>query len=300
MRLLFAVFFLLLIFSCKQKNKKETNIAATKNSLVTDHSYPKYVSFLSSLDSTNPESAGRAAREFNELFKGADKNKADSAFVLFENFNASVEKNLNEALLKDTTNYAPYAGNSSEASPKSGKAAAFVEKLRKNGYIIDLVEGSAYTRRDYNFLPAYIYPNVSTVMQQYLEQVRKEANEGFIDDAGLIIKPVDLAKRILFWEDFLAANPSFIYAGSIKESQRSFVTFLLEGIDNTPLLEYGSTKLNLDFKEAFEYVLKEAPQSNLANLVRPYYAALQAKNNSRLEGILKDYRKRDLIFSFED
>ena len=127
-------------------------------------------------------------------------------------------------------------------------------------------------------------------MEKYLVQVNKENEEGFIDDAGLLITPLHLSKRVLWWENFLREHPQFVFTEEIKQKQKGNLTFLLEGIDNTPLFDYQSKRLSENYKEAFEHVLKNHPQSSTAEVIKPYFEALQKKDTKTVTALLKQYK----------
>jgi hypothetical protein len=189
-------------------------------------------------------------------------------------------------------------GTASGNATKSPVADAYVKKLKENGFDFAVGEGSTFIRQDRSFLSKYFYPHISSVMKDYLERVNKENEEGLLNDAGLAITPVQLSNRVLWWENFLKTYPSFVFASEIKEKQKGNLTFLLEGIDNTPLLNPGSNTLNGEYKKAFQNVLTSQPSSETAGLIRPYFAALKQRDIKTARKFLLQYKKQGLIYDY--
>jgi hypothetical protein len=181
---------------------------------------------------------------------------------------------------------------------KTALADAYINTLRENGFTIDMTEGNTYIKQDRRFLSKYFYPHVSATMKEYLVQVNKENEEGFIEDAGLQITPTVLGKRILFWESFLKNHPAFTFNNNIRENQRGYTTFLLEGFDNSPVIDNNTKKISADYKAAFDNILTTAPQSKLAGLVRPYYDALRKNDSKTAKSLLLKYKKEGIIYDY--
>jgi len=302
MKILFPALLLVVIISCGQNKKKSVqslpsppvvNVPAENNAVTT------YTSFINNLDTTKVASVSIAVRQFEELFSKSDTLRADSAFVIFSSFYDRMLNYLNEQHLKDGTDYTAYV---TEANYSKGKktfsADTFVRNLNENGFAIDMTEGVTYIKQDRSFLSRYFYIYVSQTMKEYLVQVDKEKEEGFVEDAGLEITPVKLCNRILFWESFIKRYPSFPFTAVIKQNQKGYITFLLEGIDNTPLIDIETKKLSPDFQSAFDYILTNSAQSDLAGLVKPYYNALRNNDIKTVRSLLLKYKKQGIIYDY--
>jgi len=295
-----CIFFLLV--SCRQDNKstgeKEdsvVNVPATK----VESPVPFYKAILKKLDTTEVGSVTVAAEKFSELFAKADTAQADSGFIAFSSFYDKIGSNVNEQHVKDSANYMAYVpGFSSQHAKKTAATDERVKQLKANGFTIDISEGSTYIRQDRNFLAKYFYPLVSPVMKEYLVQLNKENEEGFLEDAGLVITPVELSNRLILWEKFLTKNPTFPFADDIKQQQRGYLTFLLEGIDNSPLMEHGTSEIRKIYVDAYNNIIQNHPQSATAGLIRPYYEALKQKDSKKAQSLLQQYKKQGLIYDY--
>ncbi len=294
-------FLILTVYSCKQKPKKQDSAEQVQKQAepVTTNPLKTYADFIKTLDTTKVTSVSSAATKFDEVFANADTVKADSGFVLFHHLYTSVESYLNEEHIKDPTDYTAYVSeNSSPKSAKTAKADEHIKKLRQNGFTIDISEGQTYIKQERDFLIKYFYPRVSTAMKEYLVQVNIENKQGLTEDAALKITPIELGNRILFWEDFIKRNPSFVFIQDIKEKQKGNITFLLEGIDNSPLFEAGSYKLRNEYAEAFKNIIQNKPESTTAALVKPYYLALQHQDRKAARRLLQQYKKQGVIYDY--
>jgi hypothetical protein len=290
------------IFSCKQQKQEKVEKDSTPPVVaapVKNNAVETYNTFVAKLDTSKVASVLIAAKQFDSLFANADSIRADSAFVVFNGFYDKVLNYLNEQHLTDGVNYTAYVeGKNAVKGRKSASSDAHIKTLRENGFTIDMSEGSTYVRQDRRQISRYLYPHVSSAMKAYLVQSDIELEEGFVEDAGLVITPIALSKRILFWEDFLRNNPFFSFTQQIKQNQKGYYTFLLEGIDNTPLFDQGTQHLNSAYKAAFEFILTTSPQSDLAGHIKPYYAALTKNDLKTAKSLLLNYKKQGIMYDY--
>lgn len=278
--------------ACGQKNKSTDNEHVNVDKEVVITPLQSYSSFLAKKDTTQPESVTAAAKEFGVLFADTDTTVADSAFVLFNTFYNSVADHVAAAHIKD-----PKKFNSFNVPGKLPDTSnAYVASLQQNGFTLEMAEGNSYVKQDYSFMQQYFYPHISNTLKNYLLQINRENKEGFLSDAALVVEPVDLVKRILYWEQFLAAHPMFYFNDNIRHNKRAYTTFLLEGTDNTPVIKHGSDKIHPAYRNAYEQVISVHPKTELAALVRPYYQALQKKDQAAVNKILQRYKQQGIIF----
>lgn len=294
--------FVLFLASCKSGDEKRTDRVADSSivgTTVSTNAIKRYDSLISALDTTNVQSVSIAANQFDRFFAGVDTITADSAYQAFEVLYAKVGDFLNETHLKDGADYSSYLEEDQTKNlERTPQKDAFVKKLTDNGYTLDMSEGMTYIRQKRKALSHYFYPHVSNAMRLYLEQMDKENEEGFVEDAGLMVTPLVLAERLLWRENFLKKHPNFCFSKELNETGRGYMTFLLEGIDNTPLLSYETHQIDDKFKEAYEEVLKSYPNSQLASIIRPYYEALKSKNKDKQKQLLKQYKKQQCIYDY--
>jgi len=253
-----------------------------------------YRAFIYMLDSTKAESVTQAMNEFKRAFVGKSAGLCDSAYLVLQQHIDSVELKLNEKFLSDTSDYS--------ALYRGGKLPQKVEKtqkaLQQNGFKLATSEGIVYIEQDRGYVTKNLLTMFSAPMQAYLLQIEKENTEGFMADAAIVISPRTHVDRIIWYEKFITENPKFILLKNCKSYKKAYLTYLLTGIDNTYLYDYEEDmKLMPYFVQAYQYLLKTYPESEAAKLVVPYKQAIEQKQKSVVEELLKKYVIKGLIFS---
>jgi hypothetical protein len=295
---------LLLVSACTCNRRQAADIESTKDSTINNNQVSnaqqlaEFNTYFSQQDSTIIDNVRLATERYHSLFTAADSATADSAFSVFYQFHQQVNDYVNATLVKDTTNFSRYVMDTTISLQRKEKN--FIDKLMRNGFRLATAEGTAYSITDFTYYLQHFQRFVSTAMQAYLQQQLAEQREGYMSDAALVISPSVLADRILFWENFLQQHPSFIFNQSIQEKQREYTTFLLIGVDNTPLFNRQTKQLSPAFKTAFEKVLSTNPGSKLAALIRPYYAAVAKRDVKQQEQLLAKYRAQGLVLDFSE
>lgn len=306
----FLIFLLTLVLSCNEttgnkqspENASVDSLENLNNQTNEENSNSKlieYKNFILQLDSFDASSSTMAAKKFIKIFTGQNVVLCDSAFVIFNRFYESLDKNLNEKHQKDTTNYDPlvyvYQKGKERIIPK--KLTNYNKKLKDNGFEVAMDEGITFILQDRDFISTNFYSLISNSMREYLIQLNKENKEGFATDGGLTISPTKLAKRIIWFENFMRTNPYFIFGSQCLATKTSYISILLSGIDNTPLYGDFETKtLSQNYAESYEYLLSNYPNSQVSKIVQPYFLALKQKQIVKAEELLKQYREQGLIY----
>ncbi|WP_338812944.1 hypothetical protein V9L05_16525 [Bernardetia sp. Wsw4-3y2] len=322
---LYSVFFLLLLtfssgllFSCggtDQKEATESNETdsvsiETKKIVETVNPSEEYQTFVSALDTTKISSSKQAAEKFQELYASATPEQADEGFLIFDKLYTSLAYNLDEQHYKNGEQSGQYdkydqiAGiyngynDGKDASPE---IMAYHKELASHGFGIGMVEGSTFILQNRDFLKEYFYDKISEPLQKYLVQKNKEAKEMFASDGGLIISPTRLAERIIWAENFIKENPDFYseLMDELKGSKKIYLTYLLEGMDNTPLFDYQTKEITQDFQEAYQTVTSSYSDTETATIIKPYYEAIKNKNTKKQEELIAKYQAEGKIYKNE-
>lgn len=276
----------------------DTVITAPKSDVVLSEVYvykdsrlKDYEIFLNQLNTSDEDNIQVATTKFKELFSKAEQQTCDSAYYLFENFYSLVDEAINDLHYKDTTNYDSLVLSFDTASQinLSKKLTDFRDKLVRNGFQLSMTEGSTFIQADRAYIKEHFYANVSPLMVSYLEQLDKENDEGFGEDGGLVIDSKTLVDRIVWWENFNAANPDFIFKRTPYYSQRAYTNALITGEDNTPLFWDVGGPLDEYFKTGYEYLFSKYPDSKTAGLLKPYYAALTKPDTAAIRKFQKQH-----------
>nr|WP_294943317.1 hypothetical protein [uncultured Mucilaginibacter sp.] len=259
----------------------------------------KYSSYLNGLDTTKMESAVLGAKKYAQWFATKDEATRDSAYLLFDGFFAKLNNGLDQLDHQDLhldSLVVAIPGNDTVAKPRlSAKLSAYAYKLKENGFYVYMSEGDTYIGRDYDFVAKWFYPYVSAVLKEYLAQLNKEEKEGFQEDAGLTISPVQLADRAIWWEKFTFEHPGAIISGAAKANWSAYMGTLLNGMDNTPIMDYDPAKLSDYYSEAYTYLEKSFPASQTNKLVNPYFKLLLKNDRKQADVLLKTYEQKQLI-----
>lgn len=297
------VFFVLAIFySCNKPASENHNSGKDSSLLLTDSMVVEtenpqisaYRAFVQQLDSSRAESATMAINEFKRAFTGKSTGLCDSASVVFQELMDTVELHLNQKLETDTTDYTLLF--------EKGKTPPQLQKIKnellKNGFKFGTSEGMVYIIQDRSFVTQHLLPMVSEPMKAYLLQIEKENREGFMNDAAIVISPRQHVDRILWYEKFITDYPDFLLIKNCKTYKKAYLTYLMTGIDNTYLYDIEQDmKLSAYFTQAYAYLLKTYSDSETASLILPYKQAIEQKQKSVVDELLKKYVIKGLIYS---
>ncbi len=300
--LIVATCVILCFSACHNKSAQNNNPALdstgfnadTLQLLVENSQIIAYREFVQSLDSSKAESVTLAFHEFKRTFGGKSTGLCDSSYLVLQELIDAVELKLNEKLQSDTTDYAALYTNTNVPL----KIALAQITLQKDGFKFGISEGMVYIEQDRSYVIKNLLTFFSEPMQAYLLQIEKENREGFMEDAGIVISPRVHVERIVWYEKFIAENPGFVLIKNCKSYKKAYLTYLLTGIDNTKLYENEEEmKLSPYFVQAYKYLLKTYPNSETAALVLPYKQAIEQKQKSVVEELLKKYVIKGLIYS---
>ncbi len=253
--------------------------------------------FLATLDTDSAVSVSKATNYLNENLKDADKNIVDKCFIRLDKFVEEIAQSESEKLQilefeEQSIVYNLLIGHEDENSKKATqKHKDFVKNLKDNSLKIGAAEGTFFVEKDETSIFKKIENSVSPTMKIFLAQKAKEQKEGSFSDGGLVISPKMLAERVVFWEDFIKKNKGFVMITDEFVFQfQNLTEVVLTGVDNTPVFDYETEKLNDGFKEAFLFLMEKHPNSDVTKLVKPYYEALEKngfKKSDETEKALK-------------
>jgi len=256
----------------------------------------EYKTFLDGLDTITASNATLAAAQFKKLFNTRDTFRNDSAFCLFVLYHEKLVHGLNETSVFDTILESGIDDISLDSPDKQLPAlAAPFAALRSNGFQLDQVEDFIAIVPDSSFIARNFYPNLSAPMRRFLEKVKQENEEGTEEDGGLVISALQVADRALWWEWFTTTYPVFALGEHAKEYRQFYLTCLLRGLDNTPVLDPYTKAADTSFVRAYQYILDKHGNTQTAKHVGPYYEAIMDNQRLQLDTILTQYRMQDII-----
>jgi hypothetical protein len=286
--------------SIKNNNNNDTITAFKKSTFkatFNDALLARYSSYLITLDTTDWESSTIAARKYTTLFLDADLNTRDSAFIIFNKFYAKLDNSLSDLHDKDTTiNYdSLITDQNHRVLNLSAKLVLYHEKLTNNGFKVYMSEGDTYIGEDLDFIAKWFYSYVSAPVKQSLIQLNKEDKEGFEEDAGLTIGPKQLVDRAVWWEKFAEEYPNTIITNEAQNIWQNYTGTLMEGMDNSPVIETGGTTLDVYYKTAYKYLQSSYPDAKTNSIVNPFFKLMLNKQTKKADALLKEYQRKGII-----
>lgn len=296
--------FSLLSVSCK--NKSADGDAGGKDSSYLSVNVPTvnsenallagYRNLVLKLSHDSVESVTVALNEYQKQFTGQPVGLCDSAFLILQNCVDSIENTLSNAMMNDSTDYEPLF---TKNPPK--KLLDLKNRLVSNGFLIKSTDGMAYVVQNRKYILDKVAGLVSQPMKEYLTEIEKENAEGFTDEHGIVISPKKHADRIIWYENFLKANNDFVLRNNCISYKKAYLTYLLLGIMNTHLFQNeAEMQLSPYFSKAYAYILKTYPDTELATLVREYQSAIEQKNKSLVDDLIKKYTIKGWIYTRND
>lgn len=282
--------------SSLQSDTTMTRIAAQQKVDSSGYKLQSYQEYINTLDTTDAGTLTLAANKYRALFTTNDTILNDKAYTIFERYYTKLMFGINDFVFRDTVNITIFDTlDLSEEKNYPPSRYDLCVKLKENGFRIIHVEGSPQLGEDRAVLEKWFYGSVSSVMKKYLEEVKKETDEGFEDDGGLLITPVQLADRTIWWEQFAATYQHFIFSAEARHQHQIYFTYLLHGMDNTPVMDYETKSLDAGFRDAYDHLLTKYASEKTTQLVKPYFEALKKKNIPEADKLLEDYKAQSLL-----
>ncbi len=291
-----VAFLAVLSGSCNNGNTPKTVAVTTETIPNAAQPLSVYEQYLNKLDTGHAVNASLAAHKFEELFSTTTQQINDSAYRLFERYYTRLADGLSDQHKFDTIET---ISSNAISLDDPGKYLAELAKpfaeLKANGFRLSETEGMVIVIEDRSFIQPHFYKFVSPSMKEFLQQVKKESDEGFQEDAALLISPVQLCERTVWWEKFANTYPAFAMKDYATGTQKEYTTVLLKGMDNSPIADYDTKHIDSAYKEAYDHVLRKYPESATAHILKPYYDALLANDSAKASKLLMEYRNQNII-----
>ncbi|MCX5858916.1 MAG: hypothetical protein NT056_03305 [Proteobacteria bacterium] len=181
-----------------------------------------------------------------------------------------------DALNKSIKNGSYLGPNYDEEEIDKSKEKKINSHLSKVGWTLKESERMFYVGESGGWFENKFAKILTQPYREYFNLRSKEINEGFSEDAGLLISWEQLRNRIIKWESFLLRYSDFVENLGIKEYQDIYIRTYLSGIDNSTIENDGGVLLK-EVKNSYENFLKENKNSKYFNIVKDCYGML--KNN---------------------
>lgn len=162
-------------------------------------------------------------------------------------------------------------------------------ETRNSGYKIETGEGMYYPVLNYEAYKKYS-TYVTEDLKDYIEIMAVESNKTPAEDGGLKISWDELLKRALKQEEFINKYNSSIKINDMKQLYSKYTSFVLYGLNNTPLFSYNTKVMVPEAKESYAKVVKSNSNSTLVSNIKGLLGILE-KNNYKLTNEVESYRK---------
>ena len=151
-------------------------------------------------------------------------------------------------------------------------------------------EGMSEPVIDYHFIDGYS-DYISGEMKDYGAFMALDSDNRWAADAELRITLEELGDRIAQAESFLSKYPGSAREDEVLSKYRIYLAAFLGGIDNTPLVNYDTRKIQDSFIDAFEYFKSEYPELKTTETVKGFAEELKAKGYAAPYGY-SEYEKQ--------
>jgi hypothetical protein len=168
--------------------------------------------------------------------------------------------------------------------------------LEKNGLRLSITEGSYYIDEKPDYLINSFKSFVSPSVYEFLNIRGRELQEGFSEDAKLIITFREVGNRIITWQNYLKKYPSSPLLAEAKFSYHLYLNTFLTGLDNSPI-SIDDTLLP-EIKQVYAEFIAKNPDNESGKMVGKFYNLL-AGNNFRLTEEVDDFYQQNQIESMK-
>lgn len=250
-----------------------------------------YDRFLAALDSADLHSSRIAYQEFQDRFEDQLPRTCDTAFLLFWNFQTAIQRDsamdrIGYAAL-DTLWTAEHEGK-----PLPDSLQKTLSDLHEDGFSLGMEEGNAYLRSSWALAAPHFLKSVSEPTKELLIQNTKEEEEGFQDDAALVITPVQLARRTIWWERYIDRYPHYAFVEAARTNYNSLLNILVEGMDNTPIVRNDSVITDY-YRSAYTFIRDSFPNSRTNATIAPYWQAWRSLDTATIQEIKDSVHRLD-------
>jgi len=278
--LLFLSIVFFQLIGCNQNNNSALN------------SVSHFRKYLDKLHKNELVSISQASIELKTNFSIAAPELKDSAFIIFRSFYYDVINSYYE-IFWNNQDLVNKLNDHKDADPQ---VLQLRKSLDQNGLRLSKIEGGYYIDEK----PEYLFDNfnnfTSKAINKFLSIRSKELNEGFSEDAKLIISFNSLGERILTWEKYLNDFPSSPLSAEAKFSYHLYLNTFLTGLDNSPVS--SEDVLLPEMKNIYSDYFHKNNNSESGRIVEKFYAIL-SKNNFRLTTDLDDFYNENQIESMK-
>ena len=237
----------------------------------------EYSAYLSTLDSSSPNSIVQAKTELLSRFRGKEDENANAAFRAFSKFYSDATSGLDsgfsskphlQELLSKIANVTGLDNNlfpafdkldtasAREIKKKYAPALKELHQYTNAGLNFGQAEGMWYLQSDPDFLREAASVTIGD-FKAYLRFNAEECKQRIAEDGGILIPWDDLRKKIIREEGFAKQHPNLPEVEKdLKGSTSWMMNVYLAGIENSSIDNYG-VQLTPEVKNSYETFLRK-------------------------------------------
>lgn len=167
---------------------------------------------------------------------------------------------------------------------EDAEIAALLSEMKENGYKLEMAEGMYFPIIDYRFYSPFMEDS-SADAQAYIELMIAESDQVLAKDAALVISWESIVERAVNQEKLLNGFPQSVFATEVADLYEKYITFLLYGLNNTPLFDYDSHTIDSEALAAFLSAVESGGDSETITLLDQYLTIIEASNNQLTEEV---------------
>ena len=166
---------------------------------------------------------------------------------------------------------------------------SLLKETRDMGYKVETAEGMFFPVLDYDYLKKFS-PYASDDIKEYIDIMAVESNKVPAKDAALVISWDEVLERALVQEAYIGKYGSSSKIEAVKELQKKYLTFILFGLNNTPLFSYDTKTMDKEAREAYSKAVEGNKDSELMKLLGSYMKVVE-KSGYKLTDEVDKFRK---------
>lgn len=169
------------------------------------------------------------------------------------------------------------------------KAKAVVQDTKDSGFKVETAEGMFFPIPDYSVYRSFA-DYASDAMKAYIDIMATESDQVPAKDAALVIGWDEVIKRAMKQEAFVKNYPDSDKLEQVKQLYSLYVTYAMNGSNNTPLFSYDKNVMVDNAKDAYSKIDFSAADSEFAKQMKGYMELLK-QSNYKLTAEVESYRR---------
>ncbi len=261
-----------------------------------------YQDYLNSLDRSTLQALVSGIKVLERNIPNYSVVESDQSFLAFNTFyieslnhgnetfwqNESLNAKLRNAIKGLSSAQSHEYLNKPSALQKDPEIRNLVQLINASGLVLKVSGGGFYFSENPVFLYHHFSKYLSESLRVFLELRRREEDEGFAGDTGLLISFAKIGERIIDWEKYSEKYPDSPLKELANYQYQLYLGTFLFGIDNSKVFE--KNHLKPEIKQVYDNFKKQFSNTKSGNLISRYYEVLRSndfKYNKAAENFLR-------------